>query len=372
MSKAEEIARRLLGYADIEVNGPNPYDIQVHCPSFYTQSVNQGALGFGESYMQGNWSSEQLDETIYRILTTDIQRHLNLKSVPLLLHLAKYRLLNMQTKNKSKRVGKEHYDLGNDLYEVMLDPEMNYSCGYWKDANNLEDAQFNKLDLICKKAELEKGMKVLDIGCGWGSFARHAAKHYGAKVTGISISQEQINKAKALSKGYDVEFLFQDYRDVNEKFDRIISIGMFEHVGERNYNTYFKKVYNLLKDNGLFVLHTIGTHETLKAPNPWIEKYIFPNSILPSSRQIACAVEDYFVIEDWHNFGSDYDTTLMEWYKNFKENWDKIKADYDDTFFRMWEYYLLACAALFRAREAHLYQVVLSKGGKVGGYCSIR
>ncbi len=253
----------------------------------------------------------------------------------------------------------------------MLDSRMAYSCGYWKDAKTLDAAQEAKLDLICQKIGLQKAMRVLDIGCGWGSFAKFAAQKYGAHVVGITISKEQARFAKNDCKGLQVEIRLQDYRNLRERFDRIVSVGMFEHVGCKNYRTYLRVAHRNLARGGLFLLHTIGCSRSVKSTDPWIDKYIFPNSMLPSARQITTAAEGLFILEDWHNFGPDYDKTLMAWHKNFTRNWDKIKDKYDDRFLRMWRFYLLSCAATFRSRRNQLWQVVFSKGG-VDGHMSVR
>jgi len=280
--------------------------------------------------------------------------------------------LNLQSKSRSYEVGKKHYDIGNDVYKKMLDKRMVYSCGYWEKAKNLDQAQEAKLDLICKKLNLKKGQRILDIGCGWGSFAKYAAEKYRVKVVGITISKEQVKLAKKLCKGLPIEIRLQEYRDLNEKFDHIVSIGMFEHVGYKNYKTYMKIVSRNLKPNGLFLLHTIGRNTSVTTLVPWVNKYIFQNSMLPSPKQITAAAEGLFVLEDWHNFRADYDKTLMQWYKNFTRNWNKIKNSYDDRFYRMWTYYLLSSAGLFRARKGQLWQIVFSKNGVAEGYKSIR
>jgi len=286
--------------------------------------------------------------------------------------MLKAKLINEQTKERSLIVGEQHYDLGNDLYELMLDNYMIYSCGYWKNATNLNEAQEAKLDLICRKLRLKPGMTVLDIGCGWGGFAKYAAEHYDVKVTGVTISKEQAKYAQEFCKGLPVTILVKDYRDVKEAFDRVVSIGMFEHVGYKNYREFMEVSNHCLKDNGLSLLHTIGSNTTVTSGDPWILKYIFPNSMLPSICQIANAFEGLFIMEDWHNFGADYDKTLMAWHERFTKNWDKVKEKYGERFYRMWNYYLLSCAALFRARQAQLWQIVLSKKGVPGGYKSIR
>jgi cyclopropane-fatty-acyl-phospholipid synthase len=275
-------------------------------------------------------------------------------------------------KSQAYRDGKVHYDLGNDFYQAMLGNNMVYSCGYWKNAATLEEAQVAKLDLVCRKLGLRKGQRVLDIGCGWGGFARYAAMNYGVSVTGITVSREQEHLARELNRGLPVEIRYQDFREVKEVFDHIVSIGMFEHVGYKNYREYMAVVRRSLASNGLFLLHTIGNLNTSINQEPWIAKYIFPNSKLPSIKQIAQAIEGLFVLEDLENFGADYDRTLMVWNQNFENHWQDFRQTYDERFHRMWRYYLLMCSGAFRARYLQLWQLVLSKRGVPDGYRSIR
>ena len=227
-----------------------------------------------------------------------------------------------------------------------------------KIASNLDEAQEAKLNLICQKLYLRPGMKILDIGCGWGSFAKYAAEKYQAEVVGITISQKQLELAKIRCEGLPITLRFQDYRDVNERFDRIVSVGQMEHVGYKNYNTYMQMVHRCLKNEGIFLLHTIGSNKTVKSTDPWIEKYIFPNGQIPSAEQLTKAANGFFILEDWQNFGADYDKTLLAWHQNFVQNWEALKAQYDERFYRMWTYYLLACAGAFRARLLQLWQIV--------------
>ena len=250
----------------------------------------------------------------------------------------------------------------------MLDPRMTYTCGYWKDADNLADAQEAKLELICRKLQLMPGMRVLDIGCGWGSFMGYAAEHYGVSCVGVTISKEQAEWAQKRYAGLPLEFRLQDYRETNERFDRIVSIGMFEHVGRKNHRTYTEVAHRCLEDGGLFLLHTIGKNVRDTVPDPWIDKYIFPNGDLPSIGQIADAVDGLFVVEDLHNFGADYDRTLMAWHENFSSAWPNFSKNLGERFRRMWNYYLLSCAGAFRARDIQLWQWVLSKEGVSGRY----
>lgn len=370
--KYKSLVNELLSLAEIEINGRNPWDIQVHDYRFYKRAVTEVELGLGESYMDGWWDVEQLDEVIFRIIRADLQNKVK-RNLKIALQLVGFYLINMQARHRAFIIGEKHYDLGNDLFQNMLDKRMNYSCAYWKNATNLEEAQENKLELICKKLYLKPGMRVLDIGCGWGAFGKYAAEKYGVEVLGITVSKEQVSLGKELCKGLPVEIKLMDYRDLNEKFDRIVSVGMIEHVGYRNYRTYFKIAENCLNENGLFLLHTIGEVRSVKNTDAWTHKYIFPNGMLPSIAQLAKAVEGLFVIEDLHNFGADYDKTLIAWYNNFNSNWHKLKEKYGERFYRMWKYFLLSSAGAFRARNKNqLWQIVLSKKGVPGGYISVR
>jgi len=366
----KKIVQHHLAVADIRVNGNRPWDIHVHNPELYARILSKGSLALGESYMEGWWDCDQLAEFFSKILRTELDK--KIKNKDLVWSILKAKVINMQSKSRAYEVGKRHYDLGNNLYKAMLGKRMAYSCGYWKKAKTLDQAQEAKLDLACKKLGLKKGMRVLDIGCGWGSFVKYAAEKYKVKCVGITVSKEQVKFARQTCKGLPVEIRLQDYRNLKEKFDRIISIGMFEHVGYKNYRNYMEIVYNCLKPDGLFLLHTIGGNRSVSSTDLWINKYIFQNSMLPSAKQIASAAEGLFTLEDWHSFGADYDKTLMAWHRNFKKNWAQIKADYDDRFYRMWEYYLLACAGSFRSRKNQLWQIIFSKKGVKGGYHSIR
>ena len=367
----EKLTREILGLAGVEINGTNPWDIHIHNTHFYNRVIIDGRLGFGESFMDGWWDAERVDELIHRLLVSRLDEKLQLNFATFL-SLLIGRLFNLQSKRRAYIVGQRHYDLGNDLFNNMLDQRMNYSCGYWKNASTLDEAQENKLELICRKLQLRPGMRVLDIGCGWGPFGKYAASKYGVKVVGITVSREQVELGRKLCKGLPVDFRLMDYRDMNEKFDRIVSVGMIEHVGYKNYTRFFEVSRRCLIDDGLFLLHTIGHMESSKNLDPWTHKYIFPNGMVPSATQLNRAFEKLFVMEDWHNFGNDYDKTLMAWHDNFINSLDRLQIKITEPFFRMWKYYLLAYAAAFRSRRIHLWQIVLSKNGVPGGYESIR
>ena len=360
------VVESLLLQADIRINGDRPHDIKVHHPQLYSRIMQEGSLGLGESYMDGWWDCERLDIFFYKILRAKLDKKLpnNLKNI---IRLAIARFRNFQSKKRAWMVGEEHYDLGNDLFSLMLDPYMQYSCAYWKDADHLEQAQEHKLDLICRKLDLKAGMNVLDIGCGWGGLAEYMAKNYHVSVTGITISKEQQKLAQERCKDLDVKILLTDYRDIEDEFDRVVSIGMFEHVGPKNYETYFKIVRRNLKPDGLFLLHTIGSNSTMLNADAWTSKYIFPNGCLPSVENIAHHSSGKFVMEDWHNFGADYDLTLSAWHKRFIEIWPQIESNYSLRFKRMFSYYLNACAGAFRARDLQLWQIVFSPEGRDGG-----
>ena len=356
---------KLLAHADVAIDGDRPWDLQVNHPNFFQRVLAQGSLGFGEAYMDGWWDSHSPDQLLTRLIKAELDE--KIKSVILVYDALKAKLTNRQNRRRAFMVGEQHYNIGNQLYQRMLDPRMIYSCAYWRRTENLDQAQEHKLELTCCKLHLEKGQRVLDIGCGWGGTARFMAERYGVEVVGVTVSSAQADLARDRCAGLPVQILLQDYRDLSGQFDRIVSIGMFEHVGPKNYRAYFRKVARLLKDDGLFLLHTIGRNLPSTKTDPWIDRYIFPNGVIPSSGQIARAYEGFFVLEDWHNFGPDYDRTLMAWQKNFNQHWPELSEQYDERFRRMWSYYLNCSAASFRARENQLWQIVLSKKGVPGG-----
>lgn len=374
-SSAVSFFQRLFAKADIRINGDRPWDMQVSNYQVFSRALSSGAhLAFAEGYMQGWWDTQQLDELICRALKAHLHREVpRLGKIELAKALVSAAIINKQNPERAFEVGRVHYDIGNDLYRRMLDSRMIYSCGYWTKAENLEDAQHQKLDLICRKLELKPGLKLLDIGCGWGGLAEFAARRYGVEVVGITISEEQQKLAQESCAGLPVDIKLVDYRALTGKFDRIVSVGMFEHVGHKNYRTYFETVGKLLADDGLFLLHTIGVDKSKNGVDPFIEKYIFPNGEIPCRRDVNDASLDLLRLEDWHNFGPDYDRTLMAWWHNFKNAWPELKEQYDQNhFYRMWKYYLLSCAGYFRARQGQLWQMVFTKLSSNREYRSLR
>ncbi len=370
MHSSKDFFDPILRTAGIVINGNNPWDIHVHNKKLYSRVVRQGTLGLGEAYVDGWWDAEKLDEFFTKVLRANLKKRM-LINLPAIFNYVRGAVFNVQ-KNHAFTVGERHYDLGNNVYRAMLDGRMTYTCGYWKDAKTLDEAQEAKLDLVCKKLNLQKGQKILDIGSGWGSFIVFAAERYGVSCVGVTVSKKQYEYAEKVKGNFPIETRLLDYNDVHETFDHVVSLGMFEHVGYKNYGAFMKKVASVLKDDGLFLLHTIGGNISVPATEPWIEKYIFPNSMIPSIKQIGEAIEGVFVMEDWHNFGADYDKTLMHWYHNFMKHWPQLKDTYGERFCRMWKYYLLSSAGTFRSRRNQLWQIVLSKKGVREGYSSVR
>ncbi|MBA3539806.1 MAG: cyclopropane fatty acyl phospholipid synthase [Deltaproteobacteria bacterium] len=363
-SDAEGIVRELFGLAGIEINGTGVGDIRVHDPRFYERLLRDASVGLGESYMDDWWETDALDVMIEKICRADLKgkvkgswhlRALTVKAV----------LLNLQSKARSGGSVAAHYDIGNDLYTRMLDPRMVYTCGYWANATTLAEAQEAKLDLVCRKVGLKPGMRVLDLGCGWGGLASWAAEKYGCTVHGVTLSKDQVALGNELWKHLPVKLELKDYRDVRGTYDRVVSIGMMEHVGPKNYRDVFGVVERCLVDDGIALIHTIANNKSRRHGTPFIEKYIFPNAVAPSLGQLGRAMEGMFIPEDMQNLGPDYDPTLMAWWANFDRTYSEIAHRYDRRFYQMWKFYLLAAAGASRARDGQLYQIVMTKTGRL-------
>jgi cyclopropane-fatty-acyl-phospholipid synthase len=365
---AEAVVRELFELADIQIGGHRPGDIQVKNPKFYERLLRDASIGLGESFMEDWWDTDQLDVMIDKVMRADLKRKIA-GSWRLRVLTAKAVLLNLQSKALSGASVEAHYDVGNELYTRMLDPRMVYTCAYWKDATDLTSAQEAKLDLVCRKVGLKPGMRVLDLGCGWGGFASWAAEKYGCTVLGVTLSKDQVSLGNELWKHLPVELRLSDYRDVQGTFDRVVSIGMMEHVGPKNHREMMQVIDRCLVDDGVALVHTIANNRSLRHGTPFIEKYIFPNAVAPSLAQIGRAVEDIFVVEDLHNIGPDYDPTLMAWWANFDRTYAEISNRYDRKFYRMWQFYLLAAAGASRSRDGQLYQLVLTKTGRAQPDC---
>ena len=348
-----------LAIAGARINGDRRWDLVIHEDRFYSKVLSMGALGLGESYMDGWWDCADLAQLFYKLLKAHLERQYSNNWVVKLAHL-KARIMNRQGKLQAARNVHRHYDLGIDLYRSMLGRSMLYSSGNWEHADNLEEAAEAKLDFVCRKVDLHSGQRVLDIGCGWGGFAKYAAQKYGVQVVGITLSSDQAKFARVSCSDLAVEIRLQDYRDLNEQFDRVVSLGMFEHVGYKNYRRYMEIVHRCLKPDGLFFLNTIGASVTERSINPWTDKYIFPGGMIPSIAQIGAAIDGLFLMEKLEDWSESYDKTLVTWFENFQANWKKLKGLYGQRFYRMWKYYLLSSAGAFRCREIQDWQIVLS------------
>ncbi len=371
---AERIITGVLEKADVRIGGDRPWDIAVHDKRFFMRAV-RGTMGVGESYMDGDWDAGSLIEFFRRTMGAGLQAHPLLR----LNRLAKEiqaRFRNLQTRDRSRAVAEEHYDLDHRMYSLFLGPWNQYTCCFFDGTRDLEQAEVCKLEMICDKLEIEAGDRVLDIGCGWGGFAKYAASTRGCKVIGISLSDEQIDYARSYTAGLPVEIHRLDYRDLPSSslgpFDKILICGMIEHVGYKNYRQLMQVVHTVLKDDGLFLLHTIGNRHNTVVVEPWTEKYIFRNSMAPSMRQLAKAAEELFVIEDWENYGHYYVPTLQAWHDNFNRNWDRIRAlegprPFDERFRRMWNFYLMSSRAAFEVEDLHLWHLVMTRYGSGRG-----
>lgn len=370
MLNPEKIVTEMMGKANIRLGGSDPWDIRVKDDRFYGRVLRDHSLGLGESYMDGWWECDRIDRMIHRLIEAHLDEEVK-KSFRMVTSVIAARMFNRQSKYRAREVADRHYNLDNDLFFSFLDPYKQYSCAFFNGSKRLDDAQRHKMELICRKTELSPGDKVLDIGSGWGGLAKYMAERYDCEVTGVNISEEQVRFAEADCRGLPVTFIQRDYRDLEEQYDKIVSVGMFEHVGRKNYREFMETVHRCLKEDGIFLLHTIGNNTSTDKCDPWFDKYIFPNGMLPSLRQIGKSVEGLFVVEDWHNFGPDYDRTLMAWHRNFTDAWPGLEVRYDDRFRRMWEYYLLCSAGAFRARSNQLWQIVFTRQGRPQPACRL-
>jgi cyclopropane-fatty-acyl-phospholipid synthase len=368
MQKPRMIIGQLFSEVGVKIDGPEPWDIRVQDDRFYARVLKDGSLGLGEAYMAGWWDCLRIDEFICRLLKGNLEEKIR-GNLSTLLRYASARLFNLQSPGRAGIISRRHYDLGNDFFFSFLDPCNQYSCGYFQETDDLAEAQRKKLGLICRKIDLQPVDQVLDIGCGWGGLARYAAEHYGCTVTAVNISEEQIRFAREYCKNLPVTILQEDYRRIRGSFDKIVSVGMFEHVGKKNYRTFMKVAYRCLKEGGIFLLQTIGGNVSRVNCDPWINRYIFPNGMLPSIAQISRAAEDLFVVEDIHNLGPHYQKTLLSWNDRFQGAWSRLSEKYDRIFKRMWEYYLLSCAGAFCARYIQVWQIVMTKAGAVQPRC---
>lgn len=344
--------------------------IKIHNNSFYRKLISGPLMALGEGYMYEHFTIEKGD--IKKLLELALLNQDNVRNFPTMRFIAvisRYRklllphnLISASTKNVA-----HHYDISNEFFALFLDQDMQYSCAYFKDGNdNLEQAQIDKKDHIIKKLLLKPGMKVIDVGCGWGGMAISIAKAADVEVIGITLSKEQAALAnqRAKDEGLQdrVKFIQQDYRETEGKFDRVVSVGIIEHVGLSNYDKYYSKLNDLLTDDGVALIHCIGAKKSLKAKNPWVEKYIFPGGYIPSLSEILPVIEqNKFWITDTEILRIHYAETLKHWMLRCEENKDKIIAMYDETFYRMWKFYLVGCEMGFRHDALMVMQTQLAK-----------
>lgn len=354
-------AELLLSSADIRIDGERPWDIRVRDRRAFIHALCLGSLGFGDGYVAGWWTCDDLEEMAFRLARARLEERVAERLPRALATRLLATLLNQQTPLGSLQVARRHYDLGNDLFLAFLGARKNYSCGYFDETHDLDVAQTQKLELLCRKLRLAPGERLLDIGGGWGEFARYAAQHHGVRVTSINISDEQLRFAREYCRGLDVELVRCDYRDMAGRFDKVAAIAMFTHVGYRNYRAFFHKVHELLDPDGVFVMEGIWGSVATKTLDAWMEKHIFPRSQLPSAAQTFSASEGLFSVEHLHNFGHAYAKTLRAWKQNLERAWPSLRARYDDAVLRVFQYYFQMCAGYFRARAVHNWQLVYTK-----------
>lgn len=333
----------------------------------YPRGIGPRALGI--SYGKGAWDSDRLDQVMYDLFTSGDKRAKRRSWIATARYVFGNILIDQQRGARAFSIARNHYDKGNDLFRAMLDSSMSYTCGYWGEldngAKNLDQAQEAKLDRICKKLNLQKGMRLLDIGCGWGNLIKFAAENYGVRATGLTVSKEQLRLAKERCDGLPVEVLLQDYRTFHGKFDCIASIEMIEAVGKRNISGFFNMVKRCLDRGGDFLLQVISAELFSKNSNPladefglWLERNIFPDGYLPNLRElVAPCANGELNISSWEDISSSYDRTLMAWADNFNRAWPKLRDSYGEDFKRVWNFYLYSCAAIFRARLFSVYQI---------------
>ena len=348
----------------------NPITLKILNKKLHYKLLFRPDLYFGEAYSDGDIIIENgtLTDFLDLALMNIGRGELNFISQLINKLSGSYRYLtNFNFIKKSKMNVAHHYDLTDDLYDLFLDPKRQYSCAYFKnESDSLATAQNNKIDHVIKKLNIKPHQKILDIGCGWGSLAIDIAKNTNCEVTGITLSENQFNycvkKVKELNLENQVTFKLIDYRELDEKFDRIVSIGMFEHVGRKFYNKFFKQIEKLLNDDGVSLIHTIGSVNPPRDPHPWISKYIFPGGYTPSLSEVATPIEKSgLLVSDIEVLKLHYSYTLRHWKENCIKNKEKIIKMFDEKFFRMWEFYLVSCESAFKWGPQVVYQLQLTK-----------
>jgi len=355
----------------IDLDSNPAVTVRISAPSAVRYLLYPSLARLGEAYVEGYLQVEGPIREVVRIAAGLVH---NVRT-----RLPRWEKVRYSMRHSRRRDAKAieyHYDVSNEFYQLWLDRNLAYSCAYFHGADDsLDSAQEQKFDHICRKLRLAPGERFLDIGCGWGGLVRFATERYGCRGVGITLSPDQARIARERCRGLPVEIRLQDYRDVPDTFDRVASVGMFEHVGQKNHRAYMRAVRRALKDDGLGLLHFFATQRPW--PNfrdgelVWIKRNIFPGSVVPTLSQVSAAMQDSLILEDLHNFGADYDPTLMAWFENFDRAWPRLRERYGDRFYRMWKFYLLIAAGAFRSRKYQLWQLVVSPRGVRGGYCRL-
>ncbi len=346
--------------AGVSINGTKPWDIRVNDNRFYRDVLINGSLGLGESYMRQQWTTDDLEGLFYRLCSSDLEK--TSRRIPSQ-HFSRLFdfFINRQSHARAKSNAEHHYNLGNDLFFEFLGKFKNYSCGYFENADTLDEAQAAKMHKLCQLLDLKKGDRLLDVGGGWGEFAKFAATQYDCDVTSINIAQEQINHAREHCRDTAVEIVKSDYRDMTGTYNKIAVVAMFTHVGHKNYRVFMQTMSGLLEPGGKMVMETVGGLESKTRCEPWTDKYIFPGGLIPSMEQIDHSVRGLFKRDSVHEFGHHYAVTLQHWHRNFIEAWPRLRAHYSESMRLMFEYFFLSVAGDFRAKGLLHYHIAFSK-----------
>lgn len=367
---AESDVRALLARAGVAVGGGRPWDIRVGDARFYKRVLTGGSLAAGETYVDGWWESDRLDEFFHRVFKAGLYERLAFDPWSSL-RLRARRILDGGLPPRSSGGDGLRRVLGNDLFRAMLGARMSSTCAYWKDARGLDAAEEAKLELVCRKLELKPGLSVLDLGCGWGAFARYAAERHGVSVVGVDIADDQVALGRELCKGLPVALRVQDHREVRGRFDRVVSIGLMEHVPPKEHRASMAAAAQCLKADGIALVHAVARNAAGRARDPWLERTVLPRGAAPSLAGLAGAMEGSFVVEDVHNLGPHYDPTLLAWHENLALRWPELRGKYGDRLYRTLKFCLLSAAGSFRARRAQLFQIVLTRPGRAQPGCRV-
>jgi cyclopropane-fatty-acyl-phospholipid synthase len=357
---------QLLAAADIHLNGSRPWDIQINNPLTLGRIMRDGSLGMGESYMDGWWDCQAIDQMMTRAVRARLHEHLGTPRAHVQSWFGQW--AKRLPSSNARIVGRAQYDLNNQLFCAMLDSSMSHSSAYWEEgATTLEQAQEAKMEMVCRKLQLKPGMRLLDIGCGWGSFMRYAAKHYGVTALGLTTSKEQMALGQSMNQDLPVQFEHTDIQHFNtnsrSQFDCVVSLGMLNTPVLAANNALFSTARRSLKKDGLFLLETMGNNQRGQLLEPWLQKHLLCQIPLPSLGDVTDVAQLDFVVEDVHNLGADHDRTLLHWHQRFERAWPQLRLAYDERFYRMWRYHLMGSAGSFRARSTQIWQMVMSPKG---------